>query len=204
MSESVSFQPFPKIPRLNREIIITEKIDGTNAAIVIAPLKNTDVFQQGGTVVGDYGVLAQSRTRFIYPGNDNYGFAKWVEDNAEALVEGLGEGTHFGEWYGQGIQRRYDLDEKRFMLFNVTRWAGQPLPERVEVATELYRGAFDSYTIECAVDDLNDRGSQHVKGFSKPEGIVVYHTAANQVFKVLCENDEIPKTFAEAPQSGPA
>ena len=29
------FQPFPKIPRLSREIVITEKIDGTNAQILI-------------------------------------------------------------------------------------------------------------------------------------------------------------------------
>ena len=32
MSE-LTFEPWPKIPRLKRDIIITEKIDGTNAQI---------------------------------------------------------------------------------------------------------------------------------------------------------------------------
>lgn len=192
MSESVRFRAFPKVPRLNREIVITEKIDGTNGAIVVAPLKDTDVLQQGGVKAGEYGVLAQSRTRFIFPDNDNFGFAQWVADNAEALAEGLGEGTHFGEWYGQGIQRKYGLSDRRFMLFDVER-AGQPLPDSVEVATVLYRGNFNTYMVERAVDSLREHGSQHVKGFPDPEGVVVFHTAANRTFKVLCENDAIPK-----------
>lgn len=32
---TIEFQPWPKIARLNREITITEKIDGTNAAVII-------------------------------------------------------------------------------------------------------------------------------------------------------------------------
>lgn len=31
----IPFEAFPKIPRLNREIVITEKLDGTNAVIHI-------------------------------------------------------------------------------------------------------------------------------------------------------------------------
>lgn len=33
------FKPFPKIHRLNREIVISEKLDGSNAAIAIVPRK---------------------------------------------------------------------------------------------------------------------------------------------------------------------
>ena len=33
--EPLEFRPYPKTPRLNREIVVTEKIDGTNGAIVI-------------------------------------------------------------------------------------------------------------------------------------------------------------------------
>ena len=29
------FKPFPKMPRLNREVLLTEKIDGTNASVFI-------------------------------------------------------------------------------------------------------------------------------------------------------------------------
>jgi hypothetical protein len=60
---NLEFQEFPKIARLSREIIITEKIDGTNAQILI-------------TEEGDF--LIGSRTRWITPQDDNYGFAKWA------------------------------------------------------------------------------------------------------------------------------
>lgn len=33
------FQPWPKTPRLFREIVVTEKIDGTNAQVFIFPAK---------------------------------------------------------------------------------------------------------------------------------------------------------------------
>lgn len=30
---SLEFQPFPKIPRLRRQIVVTEKLDGINGAV---------------------------------------------------------------------------------------------------------------------------------------------------------------------------
>lgn len=39
----MTFEAFPKIPRLNRDITITEKIDGTNVAVVIEPAASSDV-----------------------------------------------------------------------------------------------------------------------------------------------------------------
>src|SRR3954469_18836515 len=116
---TIEFQPWPKIARLNRDIVITEKIDGTNAAVVIVPVTYggfTTPLDQPEVIAyvdlgpdREYAVFAQSRTRFVTPKHDNYGFAGWVERNAEALVESLGEGTHFGEWWGSGIQRKYGL-----------------------------------------------------------------------------------------------
>lgn len=35
MTENLEFQEFPKMARLSRDIIITEKIDGTNAQLLI-------------------------------------------------------------------------------------------------------------------------------------------------------------------------
>ena len=101
------FKPFPKMARLSREMIVTEKIDGTNASICIT--------EDGGFFTG-------SRTRWITPKDDNYGFSKWAHEHKDELMT-LGPGTHFGEWWGQGIQRNYRLTEKRFSLFNVSRWA---------------------------------------------------------------------------------
>lgn len=70
------FVEFRKIPRLNREIVVTEKIDGTNAQILVS----------------DDGkeLIAGSRNRWITTENDNHGFAKWVESNKEELITKLG------------------------------------------------------------------------------------------------------------------
>lgn len=81
---NVEFREFPKIARLNRECLITEKIDGTNASILI-------------TEDGQF--LTGSRTRWITPQDDNYGFSKWAHDHRDELMQ-LGPGHHFGEWWG--------------------------------------------------------------------------------------------------------
>jgi hypothetical protein len=48
--------------------------------------------------------------------------------------------------------------------------------------------------INSALVDLGLYGSSASPGFYRPEGVVVYHTAANELFKVTLENDEKPKT----------
>lgn len=173
----LTFTPFPKIARLNRDIVITEKIDGTNAAI---------------GVTEDGQVYAQSRTRLITPEDDNFGFARWVQGRADGLAEVLGIGIHFGEWWGQGIQRGYGLTEKRFSLFNTRRWEGDL--DLVSVVPVLYEGPFDEEMIAVSLSTLRMQGSRAAPGFMKPEGIVIYHTAARSMFKVTLEKDEAPKS----------
>lgn len=178
---SDEFVEFPKMARLSREIIVTEKIDGTNACVF----------------VGDDGAIkAGSRTRWITPQDDNFGFAAWVEKNAEALRE-LGPGRHFGEWWGAGIQRGYGLTERRFSLFNVSRWA-DARPACCHVVPTLYRGPFDMCAVIDELDGLRESGSHAAPGFMKPEGIVVFHTAANIGFKKTLEKDDIPKALQRA------
>src|ERR1035437_6203226 len=111
---SIEFAPhkpghvaFPKIARLNRDIVITEKIDGTNAAIGIVEAPFTVSDGEGGPEFRGYRVYAQSRNRIITPGKDNAGFAAWVESIKDIAIEVLGPGLHFGEWWGNGIQRGY-------------------------------------------------------------------------------------------------
>lgn len=179
------FKPWQKIPRLNREIIITEKIDGTNAAVIITE---------------DGHIGAQSRNRIITPTKegDNFGFATWVALNAEALIEILGPGYHYGEWWGHGIQRGYGLDYKRFSLFNVSRWGhldlGTAAVPGLGVVPVLYKGGYGDWAIDEALSDLDRYGSRANPGFDNPEGIVVFHTAANSMFKVTIEGDEQPKS----------
>jgi len=173
------FQPWPKIPRLNREVTVSEKIDGTNAAVWIS---------DDGTQIG-----AQSRTKWITPKDDNYGFARWVEENRDELLK-LGPGHHFGEWWGSGINRRYGLTERRFWLFNTHRW-GNPdtRPACVGCVPVLWNGNYQDMDLAAIMAKLTSEGSVSAPGFMKPEGVVIFHHAADQYFKVLAEGDELPK-----------
>lgn len=200
-TETPQFTAFPKMARLSRECIVTEKIDGTNAQILITE---------------DGQLIAGSRTRWITPEDDNFGFAAWVRDNADDLQK-LGVGRHFGEWWGQGIQRKYDLDHRRFSLFNTLRWhehdrapvkvsdavvdkKGRVIAEEkwtvaapacCHVVPVLYRGVFDTNYVEWVLGELQHFGSAAAPSFPNPEGIVVFHVAGNVGFK---------KTFDDNPK----
>ena len=163
-----AFLEFPKMARFSREVIVTEKIDGTNACIFIGE---------------DGEFLTGSRTRWITPENDNFGFSRWAHDHKEELLT-LGPGRHFGEWWGSGIQRGYGLKkgEKRFSLFNVTRWENAR-PACCHVVPLIWRGFFDNLRIHDLMEWLDEEGSLASPGFMQPEGIVIYHTKANFYFK---------------------
>lgn len=198
ITQNIPFAEFPKMARLSRECIITEKIDGTNAQILI-------------TEDGDF--LTGSRTRWITPKDDNFGFSAWAHAHKDELMN-LGPGRHFGEWWGQGIQRKYGLTEKRWSLFNVGRWClhghapqqiasadprilkfQEELPECCHLVPVLYRGDFKTQAWELQIERLRSHGSQASPGFMKPEGIVVFHIAGNVGFKKTIEKDEQPKGF---------
>lgn len=179
----MDFEEFPKMARLSRDMIITEKIDGTNGQILI-----TD---DGRIKVG-------SRTKWITPGKttDNYGFARWVEENKEDVLK-LGPGRHFGEWWGNGIGRGYGLKEKRFSLFNVVRWGSPELrPACMSVVPVLYEGPFNTERVDRMIEALMFTGSQAAPGFMRPEGVVAWHTAGNFGLKKTIEKDEVPKSLA--------
>lgn len=189
----MEFREFPKMARLSREIIITEKIDGTNAQICIS--------DDGETM------LVGSRTRWITPQDDNHGFAKWAEAHRDELLT-LGPGIHRGEWWGCGIQRGYGLKEKRFSLFNTQRWAlhgTEPktyptmdprvtrtqdvLPPCCGLVPVLERCSFDTKDVDMWLEYLRTNGSVAAPGFLKPEGVVVFHIAGNVGFKKTLGND---------------
>lgn len=179
----IVFQAFPKIARLRRHITITEKLDGTNAAVGITE---------------DGRVYAQSRKRLITPEADNHGFARWSAANAAPLTDSLGPGLHFGEWWGNGIQRGYGLPngDKRFSLFNTGRWDPEVVEGVVDglyVVPVLYVGPFADGAVDDALDRLDEEGSVAAPGFMRPEGVVVYHRASNGLFKVTLEDDGVPK-----------
>jgi hypothetical protein len=186
-----AFTEFASIARLSRDIVVTEKIDGTNAQV---------------NITEDGQIFAGSRSRWITPEDDNFGFARWVADHADEL-RALGPGSHYGEWWGSGIQRKYGLTEKRFSLFNVHRWhsdynegangdgefRGSTICHEVScchVVPVLTRWTFDSWHIDNTLKQLAESGSVAAPGFMKPEGIVVYHAASKTLFKkTLDKND---------------
>jgi hypothetical protein len=234
-----AFVGFPKIGRWSKnKIVITEKIDGTNGLISIsrayvvgdddgadpaslveqaieAQLRDPTVLY---AVRGEYNmsvftVRAGSRERWITPAADNYGFARWVKENAAELV-GLGEGNHFGEWWGSGIQRKYGLSgsDKRFSLFNVGRWAESPHgvydksnPDSAKapiavpglgVVPTIYYGDMRDASGRCMIEEslrrLQFGGSLAVPGFkgagkAGPEGVMVYFEALKSYTKVPFE-----------------
>lgn len=224
----MKFPEFPKIPRLSRDVVITEKLDGTNASVFIAreaelgvvdqPFIDQMLFQRDGV-----GVWAGSRTRWLSPnktkeklvGNmkltapdkalDNFGFAVWVQDHAAELIDALGVGHHFGEWWGLGIQRGYGLSGRRFSLFNTARWgehaggAGRVGP--CYVVPTLYSGPMEVDGrlpgLNVALRELRMYGSAAAPGFLNPEGVVMYHKASGQLFKKTLDGDEAPKSKGE-------
>ena len=239
----MEFQEFDKIARLFRDITITEKLDGTNGAIAISTdLSLRPHTDSGETVLNDlvecdgtytiapwYNpengetvpvlVWAQSRSRCIYPGLDNHGFAKWVWENKQALVEVLGPGLHFGEWWGSGIQRGYGLPkgEKRFSLFNTKRWGWLAnteglctdtsesryvaIPQGLGVVPVLYQGANSTLAVRMCLDKLDTFGSVAAPGFKPAEGVVVFHTAGNCMFKATIVGDDTPKSLIGKPRT---
>ncbi len=187
------FVGFPKISRYSRECIITEKIDGTNGQIYLIPIIEESWAERTDKQclkINNFFIFVGSKSRWITPENDNHGFAKWAYENAEELSK-LGMGRHFGEWWGQGIQRNYGLKEKRFSLFNVRRW-GDPegRPKCCHVVPVINEGLFETQLIENALEILKVGGSLAVPGFLKPEGVVIYHVAGNLLFKKTLEKDE--------------
>ena len=224
MDNLLDFVKFPKMARLSRECVISEKLNGSNGHIYIT--EKTPETQPNPFIIGEFDdtvgtkfvVFAGSRNRYITPGksSDNYGFASWVKDNLNDLKE-LGPGRHYGEFWGSGIQSGYGLKEKRFSLFNTIRWClhdaepqiisnnnpnsppkyQEKLPKCVGLVPVLYKGLFDTNEIDKCLNILKNEGSKAAPGFNKPEGVVVYHVAAGICFKKLIENDELPKSLVK-------
>jgi hypothetical protein len=197
------FKGWGSTTRENKNKTITEKLDGTNACVVIYNGK----------------VTAQSRKRIVTPDDDNYGFAKWVDKNKEALLNTLGYGYHYGEWYGEGIQKNpLGIEGKRFALFHATKYTegnGFELSrvEGLETVPLLHHGQCNVWTIPNIIQDLEIYGTR-VKGAkttpmttaipgllpevvynkaAKAEGIIVWNNETKTRTKILLENDAFHK-----------
>ena len=161
----MEFKSFPKIQALHKaKMSITQKLHGTNAQVYIYLDENT----------GALDLKCGSRTRWISPIDDNYGFAKFVHENKQEFIDKLGEGHHFGEWIGEGINSGEGLIERQFVLFDWWKFPqDRPLPPRTSVVPVLYNGDLNFDKIYETMNDLKENGSKLVNGFKRVEGIVV-------------------------------
>ena len=161
----MDFQKWPKTRRFEKALcVFSEKLDGTNSQIAID--------EEGNMQVG-------SRNRWITPEEDNFGFARWARENEEELVGFLGEGRHFGEWWGQGIQRRYGMDRKVFSLFNTSRWGflqDEDTPPFIcDVVPFVVRTLdFDKEEIDELFLKESIAAKRYGVSFDKPEGYMFY------------------------------
>jgi len=183
----MEFRGFNKIARLNRDCVITEKIDGTNGLIAIGENGEFQVGSKNRWLTDEWGNIQ----------NDNAGFARWAVSNRDCLMS-LGVGYHYGEWWGSGIQRGYGLPkgEKRFSLFNVSKWDDETVrPSCCGVVPVLYRGLFSTDAVKDVLQKLVEHGSYAQPGFMNPEGVVIYHIAGGHLYKVTIWNDDKPKSI---------
>lgn len=165
----MEFKPWPKITRVEnrRTPVFTEKIDGTNACIAIDENGN---------------LHCQSRNKIITPGDDNFGFARWVYTNKEDILK-LGEGYHYGEWWGLGIGRTYDQTEKKFAPFNTRRWEHyNPIPHLMQPVPIL-----PVTTVQEAREYLIKNGSIAAPGYMRPEGAVMFDPDTETCFKIIID-----------------
>jgi len=188
---TTEFQPWPKIARLtNAQMTITEKIDGTNAQVhIYGSAEDTSVQFMSAcsrNKVLNTITLVDGKYHHVDSYSDNYGFGAWVIEEAEELIK-LGEGRHYGEWWGQGIQRGYGVEGKYFSLFNARRWttpfrdldAGLPavFPRSCLVVPLMHISQFDQGAITENMMRLKSGGSWAARErgveFMNPEGIII-------------------------------
>lgn len=181
----MDFIPFPKLHRLTGPVLISEKIDGTNGQVH---------FNEDGTW------YAGSRTRWLSQKEDNFGFYKWVACRSDELFSILGPGTHYGEFWGCGIQRGYNLDHKVFSLFNTSLWTRldaetqQGLLEiDVSCVPVLAECPWDTELFNTLLAYLKEAGSQAAPGYMNPEGIVLYDTRSRVGYKRTFDYDDTGK-----------
>lgn len=189
----LEFVSFPKIGRVSATATITEKIDGTNGQLLfneegrmLVGSRKREVFPEG-TVWEEY-------ADFPDKGTDNFGFALWAYARRPDLFKFLGPGRHYGEWAGQGIQRTYGMDEKRFYLFNTARFGPgrQEIPEHLaeqglDSVPVLYEGPFGTDSAADAMTDLLLEGSR-LNNFDNPEGIITYMHGLKVYSKMTFDN----------------
>lgn len=188
------FEAWPKTKHIDKvlgSVLVTEKIDGTNACVV---------FDDNG------GMFVQSRNRIITPATDNQGFARWAYHYQDDLFYVLGPGRHFGEWWGQKIGRTYNMGHNVFSLFNTqrfvktdslgismeTRAAETQIADQISSVPQLYYGPYGTPSMDVAIEELRTGSSRAATrygvDYTNPEGVCFYFREFDKVAKLVFAN----------------
>lgn len=205
-----TFEAWPKTKHVDKvlgSVVVTEKIDGTNACLV---------FDADGKM------FAQSRNRIITPATDNQGFARWAYHHQEELFHILGEGRHFGEWWGKGLHRGYDMPHSVFSIFNVGRFyksePGDPLNsmstraatssifDQVSAVPHIFTGEYNSPEMNAAIAELANGKSKAAAAYNveynNPEGVCFFFREFDKVAKLVFANPGKHKWEVESGEAG--
>lgn len=186
------FEAWPKTLHVDKvlgKVIVTEKIDGTNACLFFYP--NGEMF-------------VQSRNRIITPDQDNAGFAKWAYRNQKDLFYIFGPGRHYGEWWGHKIGRTYDMTYNVFSVFNngrfykteansndsmSTRAHEMGLGEEISAVPHIFTGMYGSPEMDGAIDAFSGGMSlaalEYGIEYPNPEGVCFYFREFDKVAKLV-------------------
>lgn len=170
---------------LGVHVVITEKIHGSNAQILVYRDE-----------AGELHARAGSRKQYLdVLGPDNFGFAVYVKAHEAEICEKLGEGRHYGEWVGPGINGEYGFPDKHLVLFDHRRHPKEKfdsgnMPPRMLPVPVLYDGAYSADVVKEVMDRLRGEGSVLVPGFMRPEGIVLFFPLFNTMKKLVFKVEE--------------
>lgn len=182
----ISFKAWPKTTRRKSKCTISEKLHGSNGALVfqvtqIEPTDGREVY------ILDFEMAVQTRNRIVTPQDDQTGIARWAEANRDTLEMDLlhvnrmlpepGTYYHYGEFMTRGHK------EPHFYLFNTRRWTGvQFRTPTLKVVPVLYEGEYYEGVIEECLEDLRQNGSRIHPGIPA-EGVVTYWSGNDNMFK---------------------
>lgn len=164
---------WPKTTRLLSRCLISEKLDGSNCAVIVEEDEN-------GFKLG-----AQTRTKLATRYDDQLGFYRWVEENVETLIKDLGVGYHYGEFVkGKGLK------EPHLFLFNIKRWRDAIFTTpTLKVVPLLYEGEYSQAHLDACVADLETNGSKVLD--TAPEGVIVFWSDDQTSKKYFCKGKKV-------------
>jgi len=166
------FQAWPKTTRLCSRCVVTEKLHGSNCAIIFHVYDEED----GERTIA---IAAQTRNRLVNIQNDQTGIAAWVLANHETLLHDLVQVDEnglakLGTFYHYGELMTRGHNEPHFYLFNTRRWgASQFLTRTLKTVPVLFEGEYYEGLVEEMLEDLRANGSRVHPGLPA-EGVVTF------------------------------